>query len=198
MSLDPASGHLRALPGSLPLPRAAYHPLINRPMFDEAAFALLFVADLRAIAPVYGDRSIHFCTLEAGLMTGLLELQAASTPLGVCQVGELDEPAVARALCLGPAQRLVHSLVGGLLEPDRAAATRAAGLADLRPEARFARLLERVTVRCQMDRRASCEPGNEPSRISPAHTISAPTADPSAGRAGACAAACLGGRPAHC
>ncbi|WP_019008408.1 non-ribosomal peptide synthetase [Deinococcus aquatilis] len=144
--LDPASGHLRALPGSLPLPRAAYHPLINRPMFDEAAFALLFVADLRAIAPVYGDRSIHFCTLEAGLMTGLLELQAASTPLGVCQVGELDEPAVARALCLGPAQRLVHSLVGGLLEPDRAAATRAAGLADLRPEARFARLLERVTA----------------------------------------------------
>ncbi|MFB9994576.1 amino acid adenylation domain-containing protein [Deinococcus oregonensis] len=144
--LDTASGGLRALPGSPPLPRAAYHPLINRPMFDEAAFALLLVADLRAIAPVYGDRSLHFCTLEAGLMTGLLELQAASTALGLCQVGELDEPAVARALGFGPAQRLIHSLVGGLLEPDRAAATRAAGIADLRPEARFARLLERVTA----------------------------------------------------
>ncbi len=144
--LDSASGSLRAVPGTPPLPRAAYHPLINRPMFDEAAFALFLVADMRAIAPVYGHRSIHFCTLEAGLMTGLLELQAASTALGVCQVGELDEAAVARALGLGPAQRLIHSLVGGLLEPDRAAATRAAGLADLRPETRFARLLERVTA----------------------------------------------------
>jgi epothilone synthetase B len=142
--LDTASGSLRAVPGAPPLPRAAYHPLINRPMFDEAAFALFLVADLQAIAPVYGDRSIHFCTLEAGLMTGLLELQAASTALGVCQVGELDEVAVARALCLGPAQRVVHSLVGGLLEADRVAATRAASIADLRPEARFARLLQRV------------------------------------------------------
>ncbi|UQN09206.1 amino acid adenylation domain-containing protein [Deinococcus sp. QL22] len=144
--LDTASGCLRAVPDAPPLPRAAYHPLINRPMFDEAAFALFLVADLRTIAPVYGDRSIHFCTLEAGLMTGLLELQAASTALGVCQVGELNDSAVARALCLGAAQRPIHSLVGGLLEPDRMAATRAASIADLRPEARFARLLHRVTA----------------------------------------------------
>ncbi|MDB5046021.1 MAG: amino acid adenylation protein, partial [Deinococcus sp.] len=52
----------------------------------------------------------------------------------------------AGALCLEPPQRLIHSLVGGVLEPDRAAATRAAGIADLRPEARFARVLARVAA----------------------------------------------------
>ena len=143
--LDVQAGELLVLEAA-PLDRAAYHPLINRPMYDEAAFALFLVAELRAIAPVYGERSLHFATLEAGLMTGLLELQAASTPLGLCQVGELNAAEVAATLRLTPTQRLLHSLVGGRLEHDQRLASQAAGVADLRPAARLGRLQDRVAA----------------------------------------------------
>ncbi|ULH14294.1 nitroreductase family protein (plasmid) [Deinococcus sp. KNUC1210] len=142
--LDAGAGELLPVPGAAALSRRAYHPLINRPMYDEAAFALFLVAELRAIAPVYGDRSLHFATLEAGLMTGLLELQAAGTALGLCQVGELNEALLAPTLRLTRTQRLLHSLVGGRLEADSAGATRAAGISDLRPAVRLARLQERI------------------------------------------------------
>ncbi|THF85586.1 amino acid adenylation domain-containing protein [Deinococcus sp. KSM4-11] len=144
--LDTPARRLSALPDAAPVPREAYHALINRPMFDEAAFALYLTVDVRDMAPVYGDLTRHFATLEAGLMTGLLELGAAGTDLGVCQVGQVDEDAVRRALGLGPAQLLLHSLVGGRLEADRTNATASAGIADLRPERRVERLLERVAT----------------------------------------------------
>ncbi|GGR20614.1 non-ribosomal peptide synthetase [Deinococcus ruber] len=144
-ALDAGAGELLPVPGAAALSRRAYHPLINRPMFDEAAFALFLVAELRAIAPVYGDKSLHFATLEAGLMTGLLELQAAGTALGLCQVGELNEALLAPTLRLTRTQRLLHSLVGGRLEADSADAARAGGISDLRPSVRLARLHERIS-----------------------------------------------------
>ena len=144
-ALDSGDGQLFPVPGATALDRRAYHPLINRPMYDEAAFALFLVAELRAIAPVYGDRSLHFATLEAGLMTGLLELQAAGTELGLCQVGELNEARLAPTLRLTRTQRLLHSLVGGRLEVNLDQAARSAGIADLRPAVRLKRLQERVS-----------------------------------------------------
>ncbi|WP_425144794.1 non-ribosomal peptide synthetase [Deinococcus sp.] len=143
-ALDAGAGQLAPIPGAGALSRRAYHPLINRPMYDEAAFALFLVAELRAIAPVYGDRSLHFATLEAGLMTGLLELQAAGSGLGLCQVGEIDEARLAPTLQLSRTQRLLHSLVGGRLEADSSEAARSAAIADLRTSARLKRLNERV------------------------------------------------------
>ena len=142
--LDVQTRHLHPLPDAAGVPRRAYHPLINRPMFDEAAFAVFLITDLHDIAPVYGDLSRHFAALEAGLMTGLLELHAAGSQLGLCQVGQIDEEAVRQAFGLGPAHLIVHSLVGGLLEPDRTHSASSAGIADLRPARRLERLLERV------------------------------------------------------
>lgn len=145
-TLGRSTRHLHPIPDGSDIPRAAYHPLINRPMFDEAAFALYLTVDVRDMAPIYGDLTRHFATLEAGLMTGLLELCAAGTSLGVCQVGQVDEHLVRDALKLGPAHLLLHSLVGGLLEDDPANATHSASMADLRPERRLERLLERVAA----------------------------------------------------
>lgn len=143
-ALDVPGRALRAVPGGGDVPREAYDPLVTRPMFDESAFAVFLVAELRAIAPVYGDLSRHFATLEAGLMTGVLEAQAAGTALGVCQVGVVDDASVRRSLNLGVTQLLVHSLMGGRLDEDLDAAARPAGPADLRAARRLDRLLERV------------------------------------------------------
>lgn len=94
---------------------AELHFDVNRQVFAEAAFSLHFVADLGAIAPLYGAKSRDYCLLEAGLMTQLLEMEAAGLGIGLCQVGELAfEPARA-AFQLEPRHLLMHTLLGGPL-----------------------------------------------------------------------------------
>jgi amino acid adenylation domain-containing protein len=88
---------------------------VNRQVFAEAAFALHLVADLGAIAPLYGAKSRDYCLIEAGLMTQLLELQAPALGIGLCQIGELAfEPARA-AFRLETQHLLMHTLLGGPL-----------------------------------------------------------------------------------
>jgi SagB-type dehydrogenase family enzyme len=93
-----------------------YDFLINRPVFDAAAFALFFVAQLGAIQPLYGDYSRSFATIEAGLMTQLLEMTAPSHSIGLCQMGGLDEALLRKPLAFETGHALLHSLVGGLIE----------------------------------------------------------------------------------
>lgn len=93
-----------------------YDFLINRPVFDAAAFALFFVAQLGAIQPLYGEHSLSFATIEAGLMTQLLEMTAPSYSIGLCQMGGLDETALRKPLGFENGHVLLHSLVGGPIE----------------------------------------------------------------------------------
>lgn len=95
------------------LPGEIYDPLINRPIFGEAAFGLFLIADLSAIMPMYGERSRHYATIEAGLMTQLLEEAAPMCGLGLCQIGELDFSRIRPFFELNDEQLLVHSLLGG-------------------------------------------------------------------------------------
>ncbi|MFI6041783.1 amino acid adenylation domain-containing protein [Nocardia sp. NPDC051321] len=85
----------------------------NREPFDRAAFSVYLVAALDAIEPLYGDRSVHFATVEAGLMTQLLEMAATTCGLGLCQIGDLDFSRVASQFALDDRHVLVHSLLGG-------------------------------------------------------------------------------------
>ncbi|MEZ4630389.1 MAG: nitroreductase family protein [Deinococcales bacterium] len=135
-------GTARALP-TLPNPRQAYHPIINQPIFDEAAIALYLIAELKAIAPIYGAASLKYATLEAGLMSQLLETVAPHYQLGLCQIGELDEAIIAEMLHLTPTQQVIHSLLAGKLEGD-AQSTKVFSLADLRDEVLLERLLKRL------------------------------------------------------
>lgn len=94
---------------------------VNRQVFAEAAFSLHLVADLGAIAPLYGAKSRDYCLLEAGLMTQLLELQAPAFGVGLCQIGELAfEPARA-AFRLEDQHLLMHTVLGGPLPVSDAA-----------------------------------------------------------------------------
>jgi nonribosomal peptide synthetase protein BlmIII len=73
------------------------------------------VAQLDAIEPLYGDLSFSFATIEAGLMTQLLETAAPLHGIGLCQVGGLDPARLRRPLALEAGHVFLHSLAGGLI-----------------------------------------------------------------------------------
>lgn len=121
---DPAEHRLEARTVGADLDRGIHVPLINQPVFDEAAFSLFLVADFAAIAPLYGGESWDFALLECGYLSQLLLLQAAPSGLGLCPIGGLDFAAVRHLFHLGDRHVLLHSHLGGCLpaSPDEAEA----------------------------------------------------------------------------
>jgi SagB-type dehydrogenase family enzyme len=90
-----------------------YDRLVNRPIFEEAAFAVYFFVDMRAIEPAYGARSLHYGSIEAGLMTQILEEEAPNHGIGLCQIGDLNFDVLKTDFILDTEHRFVHSLLGG-------------------------------------------------------------------------------------
>jgi len=114
--LDPAERALVALQAGAEIGRDLYGTFVNRPIFDEAAFALFLVADMAAIEPLYGERSFHYATLEAGAICQLLETTGAAWDVGLCQIGQMDFDPVRGLFRLADRHVLVHSLLGGRVE----------------------------------------------------------------------------------
>ncbi|MCY1041447.1 amino acid adenylation domain-containing protein [Corallococcus sp. bb12-1] len=95
----------------------------NQPLLDGAAFWLFLVLDRQASTPKYGDMALHYGLIEAGLMTQLLELEAADCGLGLCQLGSLDVEVIGSRLRLDGRHAILHSLLGGRALPGEAVAT---------------------------------------------------------------------------
>jgi nitroreductase len=93
--------------------RELYDPLINRPIFDKAAFAVYLVAELASIGAMYRERALHYSTLEAGHITQLLEMTAPDLGIGLCQIGGLETDEFAALLKLKSSHLLLHGLLGG-------------------------------------------------------------------------------------
>jgi amino acid adenylation domain-containing protein len=149
---------LTQLARGVELDRDLYGPLVNRPIFDEAAFAVFLVADMAAIAPMYGERSLHYATIEAGAMTQLLETAAPGAGLGLCQIGQMSFDAVRGLFALGPSHTLVHSLLGGRYDPAQArnavlsaAQERIASVARLEPESAYYNACRALRLRGALD-----------------------------------------------
>ncbi|MCF5706401.1 amino acid adenylation domain-containing protein [Pseudomonas syringae] len=110
---DPVQHRLRAM-GSGELDPDTYDYFVNRPVYENAAFSLFFIADMAAIEPLYGERSRDFCHIEAGGMAQLLTMTAVSHGLGLCGMGSLEEQQLSALFDLGARHRLIYSMVGGL------------------------------------------------------------------------------------
>ncbi|MBI6951955.1 non-ribosomal peptide synthetase [Pseudomonas sp. CCOS 191] len=110
---DPVAHRLVAM-GDGALDADTYDYFVNRPVYEGAAFALFFVADLAAIRPLYGDGSREFCLIEAGAMAQLLTMAAPDLGLGLCGVGSVEARQLAGLFDLGADHALVYSMVGGL------------------------------------------------------------------------------------
>ena len=108
--------HQLVLITDVELDERIYNPHINRPIYQRAAFALFMVAELAAIAPLYQEHALQFSTIEAGLMTQLLRIQAPTIKLGICEIGELDFKPVRPLFALAETQELIYSMVGGIPE----------------------------------------------------------------------------------
>jgi hypothetical protein len=67
---------------------------------------------------MYGERSVHFATIEAGLICQLLETAAPKHGIGLCQIGSLEFPRIRALFDLEESHVLVHSLLGGRILDD--------------------------------------------------------------------------------
>ncbi|HEX6292330.1 MAG TPA: condensation domain-containing protein [Herpetosiphonaceae bacterium] len=112
-------GHwLTLLTPDVDLDRTIHDPFVNGPVFDEAAFSIFLIAQLSAIAPMYGNQSWHYATLEAGYIGQLLMMSAPHSRIGLCPIGSLDFDRIRHLFALDQTHVLVHSLLGGGIDPD--------------------------------------------------------------------------------
>lgn len=89
----------------------------NPYIYDDAAFALFLVADTNVIAKIYGmEKAREFAFLEAGYMGQILLEKAPAKDIGLCPLGYVSD-GVRSALSIDEGQLVVHSLVGGRIEP---------------------------------------------------------------------------------
>ena len=112
----PTDCRLVLLSKGVDVDRDVYDPIINGPIFDEAAFGLFLIAQLSGIVPMYGERSMHYATIEAGLMSQLLEASAPACGIGLCQIGDMDFKRIRHLFTLDQSHVLVHSLLGGPID----------------------------------------------------------------------------------
>ncbi|MET1077654.1 MAG: amino acid adenylation domain-containing protein [Pseudomonas sp.] len=111
---DPQQHRLLALGEGRALDPETYDYFVNRPVFEAAAFALFFIGELAAIQPLYGERSLDFCHIEAGAMAQLLSMVAVEQRLGLCGMGSIDAAPLQALFELGASHRLIYSMVGGV------------------------------------------------------------------------------------
>jgi amino acid adenylation domain-containing protein len=114
---DPGQHRLLALNSGV-LDPDVYDYFVNRPVYENAAFSLFFIADLSAIRPLYGERSRDFCHIETGAMAQLLSMTAVDQGLGLCGIGSIEEQPLTALFDLGPDHQLIYSMVGGLRTAD--------------------------------------------------------------------------------
>jgi len=114
----PEDHHLLLLTADANIDRHV-HDQRNRTIFDESGFSIFLINQLNAIAPIYGEKANHFATIEAGMMTQLLEMSAPANRIGLCQIGIMEFETVRHLFGLEDSQLLIHSLVGGRIDPEQ-------------------------------------------------------------------------------
>ncbi|HWP45362.1 MAG TPA: SagB family peptide dehydrogenase, partial [Blastocatellia bacterium] len=115
----PVGHSLVSIGSDVDIDGSIHEQFVNRLIFGEAAFSIFLIAELSAITPLYGDYSLHFATIEAGLMTQLLEMTAPANGIGLCQIGGVDFGRIQHLFSLEESHALIHSLVGGGIDRSR-------------------------------------------------------------------------------
>lgn len=149
----PEEHQLKILTPNVDIDRGIHIPFINTPMFDECAFSIFFVADLDAIGPGYGERGIHFVTLESGIMAHQLEISGPNHGIGLCQVGGLDFDSIRSWFKLKDTHVLIHSTLGGYIDPNRSSKTDLELTSGQTPEKVAGELLQRIKLLSEAEAR---------------------------------------------
>ena len=88
----------------------------NQEIYADSGFSIYLVSDYDAVGPMYGNQGVHFVTIEAGLMSEILELKAPEYNIGLCQIGNMDFDKVKPYLDLKPSHIFMHTLIGGYID----------------------------------------------------------------------------------
>ena len=90
----------------------------NAQLYQESAFTLFLIANMAAIAPIYGKQSRDFCLIETGYMGQLMMELAPELDLGLCPIGGFNGEALRQALGLSDQHSPLHALLGGAIAPE--------------------------------------------------------------------------------
>ncbi|AWB07834.1 hypothetical protein A6A40_22510 (plasmid) [Azospirillum humicireducens] len=133
---DPESHRLVACSAPERIPDLGRLSAGNRDWVGQGRFLIVFAAALDRILPLYEGASLPFALIECGAMCQLLEQTAAGLAedgfaerglpdIGLCQLGDLPPEELSRLLGLPPDRLYLHGMVGGMIDPEQAAAWRA-------------------------------------------------------------------------
>lgn len=92
----------------------------NQLIYEEAGFVIFLIGYAPRIVPMYGEKAgLQFMSIEAGLMSQLLEMTAAEELIGLCQIGSFRYDLLNSYLntvdeCVG-----LHCLMGGEIEEEQ-------------------------------------------------------------------------------
>jgi amino acid adenylation domain-containing protein len=111
----PVDHNLALITSNVQLDRDVFG-LTNQHLFDQAAFALFLIGQMKAIEPMYGELSRDFCLIEAGLITQLLETSAPPHQIALCQIGGIGFKEIEHLFALEEGCIYLHSLLGGVLD----------------------------------------------------------------------------------
>ncbi|GLQ87907.1 non-ribosomal peptide synthetase [Dyella flagellata] len=89
----------------------------NRVIFDHAALCVLLVCPVDLVETHYGEWGYDLAMFEAGSIAQVLRDAAAPLGLGICSIGTLDFARVRQVLGLDDRHLLLHSFVGGAIDP---------------------------------------------------------------------------------
>lgn len=101
----------------------------NREWVKTAAGLLVCSADLNWLAPLYGAEAPRMALIETGAAMHALELSAAQSAIGCCQLGDIDQGDIGAAIGLGDGRFALHALAFGKPRP----AQRRARIAEITP-----------------------------------------------------------------
>ncbi len=107
-------------------------------------FSVFLIADLDAIGPAYGEPSLHFVTLEAGIISHHLEMSGPDCEIGLCQIGSLEFERIREHFLLKESHVLIHSLLGGRIVRDKDGRVVASPAEEQTVEGQVASLLDRI------------------------------------------------------
>lgn len=91
----------------------------NEAIYEQSAFSLLLIGEMKAISPMYGERARDFCLLEAGHIGQLLMQAAPQQEIGLCPIGSIEFQEMRQLLKLEASQDLLYSFLGGKIDVEQ-------------------------------------------------------------------------------
>lgn len=92
---------------------ASIYPDEYKKLYEEAAFAIFYIAELKAIEPVYLGFSSSLVQIDCGYMEELLVTNPEKLPLDFTTVEGIDFEHVAQAFCLQESHLYLGTVLGG-------------------------------------------------------------------------------------